>query len=162
MPTKTPQPVWKRRTIRKYHLQSDIFNQKPSKLNTINKTHYYDSDIFHIKEDKNKLPKRTIKTGRCFLESEPEKEKPPSKKIIIELYKETTQDEWKTNRIKPEKRKACEDNTLAYDLTNAKPKIERAKKRRIVSPGKNIKERRGKKIYPDKLKEHPRNTLAYH
>ena len=90
-----------------------------------------------------------------------EKETKPSKKIIIELYKETTQGEWNTNRMKPEIRKACEDNTLAYDLTNAKPKIERAMKRRIVSPGKNIKERRGKKIYPDKLKEHPRNTLAY-
>jgi hypothetical protein len=48
--------------------------------------------------------------------------------------------------MKPEKRKACEDNTLAYDLTNVKPKAERAQKRKIVSPGKNKIERRGKKL----------------
>ena len=33
--------------------------------------------------------------------------------------------------MKPEKRKACEDNTLAYDLTNVKPKIEKTQKRII-------------------------------
>ena len=64
--------------------------------------------------------------------------------------------------MKPEKRKACEDNTLAYDLTNVKPKAERAQKRKIVSPGKNKIERRGKKIITDRNKEKTRNTMAFH
>ena len=80
----------------------------------------------------------------------------------VELYKETTEKEWKNYRIRPDKRKEEEDNTLAYDLTNQKPKIERAHKRRIASPGKNKIERGGKKILVDKMKENPRNTLAYH
>ena len=120
--------------------------------------------MIYLIEKKIKIiyPKRTIKTGRCLLESGPEKVIPHSKKINLELYKETTEKEWKTNRIKPEKRKACEDNTLAYDLTNVKPKAERTQKRKIVSPGKNKIERKGKKILIDKNKENPRNTMAFH
>ena len=64
--------------------------------------------------------------------------------------------------MKPEIRKPCEDNTLVYDLTKEKPKIERMHKRKIVSPGKNVKEEKGKKILVDKIKPSERNTLAYH
>ena len=143
-------------------MESDIFHQKPSEPNKKNNRRYFESDIFNIKEDKNKQPKKTIRTGKCFLESGPEKKLNSFRKMNVEFYKETFEKEWKTNRIKPEKRKADEDNTLAYDLTNEKPKIEKAHKRRIPSPGKNKIERKGKKILPDKIKENPRNTLAYH
>ena len=51
---------------------------------------------------------------------------------------------------------------MAYDLTNFKPKPERPKKRKIVSPGKNRIERKGKKILGDKNKENPKNTMAFH
>ena len=64
--------------------------------------------------------------------------------------------------MRPQIRKPCEDNTLVYDLSKERPKIERKQKRKIVTPGKNVKEKREKKILPDKIKEHPRNTLAYH
>ena len=64
--------------------------------------------------------------------------------------------------MRPQIRKPCEDNTLVYDLSKERPKIERKQKRKIVTPGKNVKEKSGKKILPDKIKEHPRNTLAYH
>ena len=64
--------------------------------------------------------------------------------------------------MRPIIRKPCADNTLVYDLTKEKPKIERTQKRKIVSPGKNVKEKKRKKILPEKIKEHPRNTLAYH
>ena len=64
--------------------------------------------------------------------------------------------------MRPIIRKPCADNTLVYDLTKEKPKIERTQKRKIVSTGKNVKEKKGKKILPEKIKEHPRNTLAYH
>ena len=64
--------------------------------------------------------------------------------------------------MKPEKRKADADNTLAYDLSKVQPKIERNQKRRIESPGKNKIERKGKKILVEKIKEDPRNTLAFH
>ena len=158
----SPFPIIKSQTIRKYHLQSDIFHQKPSEENTKNKKDYYSSDIFHLKEEKNKKPQKTVKTNRCFLESGQEKEKPNSKRINVELYKETNEKEWNVKRMKPEKRKACEDNTLAYDLTNEKPKIEKTQKRIIKFPNKNKIERKGKKILVEKIKENPRNTLAYH
>ena len=64
--------------------------------------------------------------------------------------------------MKPEKRKACEDNTLAYDLTNEKKKKKKTQKRIIKFPNKNKIERKGKKILVEKIKENPRNTLAYH
>ena len=64
--------------------------------------------------------------------------------------------------MKPEKRKPCEDNTLVYDLTKEKPKIERMQKRKLVSPGKKVKVEKGKKILVDKIKPSERNTLAYH
>ena len=64
--------------------------------------------------------------------------------------------------MRPVIRKVCEDNTLAFDLTNEIPKKERTQKRRIPSPGKNRIERKGKKILVDKNKENPRNTLAFH
>ena len=159
MPISNPQ--YKRKTIRSYHLESDIFFKKPSNENKRNIHYFYESDIFHLKEDRNKKPLKNIKTGRCFLESGPEKEKRPLKTIKVELYKETTQKDWVVSRMHPEKRKCDEDNTLAYDLTKEKPKIERKQKRKIASPkGKNVIQ--GKKIMPDKIKEHPRNTLAYH
>ena len=115
-----------------------------------------------MKEDINKKPKKTVKTGRFHLESEPEKEKRPSKIIRIDLMKETTQKDWITSRMKSEKGKPCSDNTLAYDLTNAPPKIEKTQKRKIISPGKNKIERKGKKIMPEKIRESERNTLAFH
>ena len=142
-------------------MESDIFNQKPSQQ-YIKKVHYfYDSDIFNLKENKNK-PTRNIKTGRCFIESGPEKDKKPPKNFLGTEYRETTQKDWIVARMRPQIRKPCEDNTLVYDLSKERPKIERTQKRKIVTPGKNVKEKRGKKILPDKIKEHPRNTLAYH
>jgi len=114
-----------------------------------------------MNEEKNKIPKKTVKTGRCFVESGPEKEKRPAKTINLGLFKQTYEKEWKNYRIRPDKRKCCEDNTLAYDLTNLKPKIQRPQRRKIESP-KMKTQKKGKKILVEKLKEHPRNTLAYH
>ncbi len=154
-------PQWKRRTIRNYHLESDIFFKKPLIEKKRNIPYFYESDIFNLKEERNKKPLKNIKTGRCFLESGPEKERRPLKAVKVELYKETTQKDWIVTRMKPDIRKCDEDNTLAYDLTKEKPKIERNKKRRIASPkAKNVV--RGKKILVDKIRENPRNTLAFH
>ena len=108
------------------------------------------------------MPKRTIKTGKFGLESGPEKQKRPSKIIRTDKIKETTQRDWIVYRIKPEKRRASCDNTLAYDLSNIRPKIEKTQKRRISSPGKNRIEKKGKKILVEKIKESERNTLAFH
>ena len=107
-------------------------------------------------------PKKPIRTGRCFIESGPEKEKKPPKTFIVELYKETTQKEWNVNRMRPQIRKPCEDNTLIYDLSKEKPKIERTQKRKLVSPGKNVKVEKKRIIHIDRIKPSERNTLAYH
>ena len=115
-----------------------------------------------MKEEKNKVEKKTVKRGRCLIESDPEKEKRPSKIYKLVLYKETEEKEWKNRRIKPEKKKADKDNTLAYDLSKEPQKVEKTQKRKIVSPGKNKIERKGKKILVEKLKEDTRNTLAFH
>ena len=58
-----------------------------------------------MKEEKNKVEKKTVKRGRCLIESDPEKEKRPSKIYKLVLYKETEEKEWKNRRIKPEKKK---------------------------------------------------------
>ena len=79
----------------------------------------------------------------------------------MDLMKETTEKEWNVKRMKPEKRKASCDNTLAFDLSKEPPKIERAQKRRIYPPDKNKSERKGRKIFPQKNQENPRNTLAF-
>ena len=133
----------------------------PSQIHNKKIPYFYESDIFNLKQD-NIKPQKSFKTGRCFIESGPEKEKRPAKNFIVELYKETTQKDWIVTRMKPEKRKPCEDNTLVYDLTKEKPKIERMQKRKLVSPGKNVKVEKGKKILVDKIKPSERNTLAYH
>ena len=46
-----------------------------------------------MNEEKNKIPKKTVKTGRCFLESGPEKEKRPAKTINLGLFKQTYEKE---------------------------------------------------------------------
>ena len=64
--------------------------------------------------------------------------------------------------MKPIIRKEDSDNTLAYDLTKQPPKFEKTQKRIIRDPYKIEIERKGKKIIPDRIKEDPGNTLAYH
>ena len=158
------QPRWKKRTIRDYHLESDIFNQKPVKVNQTQVKNYYKSDIFHFNEDKSNNPKKTIKSGKCYIESgkEPEKKERPHKIIRGEQLKETFQKDWNTKRMRPIIRKEDSDNTLAYDLTKQPPKLEKTQKKLIKDPYTIQLERKGKKIIPERIKEDPGNTLAYH
>ena len=127
---------------------------------------YYKSDIFHFNEDKNNRPKKTIRSGKCFIESgkEPEKKIRPNKILKGEQLKESTQKEWNTKRMRPIIRKEDPDNTLAYDLIRLPPKLEKAQKRPIKEPNpqKKLFTGYGKKIMAEKIKEDPGNTLAYH
>ena len=109
------QPRWKKKTIRNYHLESDIF---------------------HMKEEINNNQKKTVRSGRCFIESnkEPQKESRPHKVFIGEQLKQTIQKDWNTNRMRPDIRKEDSDNTLAYDLTKQPPKVEKTQKRMIKDP----------------------------
>ena len=61
-----------------------------------------------------------------------------------------------------EKIKEDKENTLAYDLSNSKPQLEKSQKR--IFPNKNKEEVKGKgqRILANRLKEDPGNTLAYH
>ena len=125
---------------------------------------YYKSDIFHFNEDTNNHPKKTIRSGKCFIESgkEPEKKLRPNKIFKGEQLKESTQKEWNTNRMRPIIRKEDSDNTLAYDLSRVPPKFEKTQKRKIQEPNPNKITGYGKKILTEKIKEDPGNTLAYH
>ena len=127
---------------------------------------YYPSDIFHFNEDKNNRPKKTIRSGKCFIESgkEPEKKSRPNKVLKGVQLKESTQKEWNTNRMRPIIRKEDKDNTLAYDLSNQPQKSEKTQKRFIKDPNPKSKflAGKGKKIMAEKIKEDPGNTLAYH
>ncbi len=158
------QPRWKKKTIRNYHLESDIFHQKPIKSNQAQIKNYYKSDIFHMKEEINNNQKKTVRSGRCFIESnkEPQKESRPHKIFIGEQLKQTIQKDWNTNRMRPDIRKEDSDNTLAYDLTKQPPKVEKTQKRMIKDPYPKQSVKQGKKILAERLKEDPGNTLAYH
>ena len=125
---------------------------------------YYKSDIFHFNEDTNNHPKKTIRSGKCFIESgkEPEKKLRPNKIFRGEQLKESSQKEWNTNRMRPIIRKEDSDNTLAYDLSRVPPKFEKTQKRKIQEPNPNKRTGYGKKILTEKIKEDPGNTLAYH
>ena len=125
---------------------------------------YYKSDIFHFNEDKDNHPKKTVRTGRCFIESgkQPEEIKRPNKIYKRKELIETTQKDWNTNRMRPIIRKEDSDNTLAYDLTQQPNKIEKTQKKMIKNPHQKEFVKQGKKILPEKNKEDPRNTLAYH
>ena len=125
---------------------------------------YYKSDIFHFNEDTNNHPKKTIRSGKCFIESgkEPEKKLRPNKIFRGEQLKESSQKEWNTNRMRPIIRKEDSDNTLAYDLTKQPPKVEKTQKRMIKDPYPKQSVKHGKKILAERLKEDPGNTLAYH
>ncbi len=125
---------------------------------------YYKSDIFHLNEEKKNLPKKSVRTGKCLYESgkQPEKEIRPQKKINRTLLKETTQKEWNVKRMRPEKRKADSNNTLAYDLSNQPVKFEKTQKRMIKEPYSQHFGKKGKKIMIEKSREDPGNTLAYH
>ena len=155
------QPRWKKRTIRNYHLESDIFNQKPKKTNQTQIKNYYKSDIFHFNDDKD-IPKKTIRSGKCFLESGKEPEKRPNKIIRGEQLKETTQKDWNTNRMRPGIRKEDSDNTLAFDLSRLPPRFIKTQKRKIQEPLPKKSVRQGKRIMTERIKEDPGNTLAYH
>ena len=140
---------WKKRTIRSYHLESDIFNQKPSNDNMVKVKNYNNSDIFHLK-GKDMGTKKTIKTAKYLMESEKEEDKKPSKQFHSELYAETEQKNWNTNRMRPEKRKEDPNNTLAFDLTNQPIKFLKTEKKIIKDPHPKKDIKNGKKIFKKK------------
>ena len=113
-------------------------------------------------KDSNIKIKKTIRTDKCLKESEKEEEKRPSKKFHSELYAETEQKNWNTNRMKPDRRKEDPDNTLAYDLSNQPVKFCKTEKKIIKDPYPKKIIRQGKKIMSEKIKEDPGNVLAYH
>ena len=117
-----------------------------------------------MKEDKDNNTKKTVRSGKCFIESnkEPQKEVRPHKIFKGEQLKTTIQKEWNINRMRPDIRKEDADNTLAYDLSRQPPKGERTQKRMIKDPHAKQNVRQGKKILHDRMKEDPGNTLAYH
>ena len=117
-----------------------------------------------MKEDKDNNIKKTVRSGKCFIESnkEPQKEPRPHKIFRGEQLKQSIQKDWNTNRMRPDIRKEDSDNTLAYDLSRQPPKLERTQKRMIKDPNPKQEVKQGKKLFHDKLKEDPGNTLAYH
>ena len=154
----------KKKTIRSYHLESDIFHQKPVQTNQTQIKNYYKSDIFHFNEDKNNHPKKTVRSARYLIESgqEPEKKLRPNKVFKGEQLKETIQKDWNTNRMRPIIRKEDSENTLAYDLSKCPAKKEKTQKRKIKEPLPKESGRQGKTIITERIKEDPGNTLAYH
>ena len=164
--TEVEKVEWKKKTIRNYHLESDIFHQKPTNQNEKKETkNYYKSDIFNLKEDKDNNENKQVRKGKrrnIEINKKSEKEKKPNKKYNPQIFNQTFEKEWNTKRIKPEKRKEDPDNPLAYDLTKEPPKVERTHKKMIKdhNPKKSVKQ--GKKLLKDPNKEDPRNTLAFH
>ena len=94
--------------------------------------------------------KKTIKTAKYLMESEKEEDKKPSKQFHSELYAETEQKNWNTNRMRPEKRKEDPNNTLAFDLTNQPIKFLKTEKKIIKDPHPKKDIKNGKKFFKNK------------
>ena len=154
----------KKRPIRSYHLESDIFHTKPNNNEQRKIKTYYNSDIFFVKNETQKQTKKKPVKRDLYSESSNHQANPERKtKTYLNIQaKETTQKDVRTKRFMPEKRKEDKENTLAYDLSNSKPQIERPQKRIFPNKKKEEEKGKGKRILVERLKEDPGNTLAYY
>ena len=164
VPQETKPYYRKKRPIRSYHLESDIFHFKTPLNNRERKIKTYNnSDIFFLKNEtqiqtKKKPVKRDLYSESNY-QGKPEKK---TKTYLNIQARETTQKDVKTKRFMPEKRREDKENTLAYDLSGSKPQLEKPQKRLFPNTNREKAERKGKKILTEKIKEDPGNTLAYH